>query len=46
MINFLSVDMNNIIRCFYFKDGSEVLELKTENIFLKSNSKFSMLIKE
>tara|TARA_B100000579_G_scaffold208461_1_gene170263 strand:+ start:30 stop:1328 length:1299 start_codon:yes stop_codon:yes gene_type:complete len=40
------VDFKNTLRCFYIKDGSECWNIKTEESFTVSNSKFSMLIKD
>ena len=34
------------MRCFYIKDGTECWNIKTEDSFIVSNSKFSMLIKD
>ncbi|WP_440935193.1 PQQ-binding-like beta-propeller repeat protein [Candidatus Pelagibacter sp.] len=43
---FFVVDFKNTLRCFYIKDGSECWNIKTEESFTVSNSKFSMLIKD
>ena len=43
---FFVVDLKNTLRCFYIKDGSECWNIKTEESFTVSNSKFSMLIKD
>ena len=43
---FFVVDFKNTLRCFYIKDGSECWNIKTEDSFTVSNSKFSMLIKD
>ena len=40
-----SVDMNNIIRCVSLIDGSEVWKFKSENIFLKSPKRNSIIVK-
>ena len=40
-----SVDMNNIIRCVSLLDGSEVWKFKSENIFLKSPKRNSIIVK-
>lgn len=34
------------MRCFYIKDGTECWNIKTENSFIVSNSKFSTLIED
>jgi len=41
-----SIDLNNIVRCFSIKDGSELWNFKSENIFLKSIKRNSLLIKD
>ena len=46
MINFLTIDFDNTLRCFSLKDGKEIWNIKTENSFIKSQKKFSMLIKD
>ena len=43
---FFVVDYKNILRCFYLRDGSECWNIKTEESFTVSNSKFSILIKD
>ncbi len=43
---FFVVDYKNTLRCFYIKDGTECWNIKTEDSFTVSNSKFSMLIKD
>ena len=43
---FFVVDFKNTLRCFYLKDGTECWNIKTEDSFTVSNSKFSMLIKD
>ena len=43
---FFVVDFKNTLRCFYLKDGSECWNIKTEESFTVSNSKFSILIKD
>ena len=43
---FFAVDFKNTLRCFYLKDGTECWNIKTEDSFTVSNSKFSMLIKD
>ena len=43
---FFVVDFKNTLRCFYIKDGTECWNIKTEDSFTVSNSKFSMLIKD
>ena len=39
------VDFKNTLRCFYLKDGTECWSVKTEESFIVSSSKFSILIK-
>ena len=41
-----SIDLNNIVRCFSLEDGSELWNFKSENIFLKSIKRNSLLIKD
>ena len=43
---FFVVDFKNTLRCFYLEDGTECWNIKTEDSFTVSNSKFSMLIKD
>ena len=43
---FFIVDLKNILRCFYIKDGSECWSLKTENSLTVSNSKNSLILDE
>ncbi len=43
---FFVVDFKNTLRCFYLKDGTECWNIKTEDSFTVSNSKFSVLIKD
>ena len=40
------VDFRNTLRCFYLKDGEECWNVKTEESFIVSNSKFSILLKD
>ncbi len=40
------VDYKNILRCFNIKDGSECWNLKTEDSFMISNTKYSLIIIE
>ena len=39
-----SIDLNNILRCFSIKDGSEIWQFKSENTFLKSTKRNSLII--
>ena len=41
---FFVIDLKNILRCFYIKDGSECWNLPTENTTVVSNSNNSLLI--
>jgi len=43
---FFVVDFNNVLRCFSVKDGSEIWKVSTENPFIKSQKKLSLLIVE
>ncbi|MDC2985856.1 PQQ-binding-like beta-propeller repeat protein [Candidatus Pelagibacter sp.] len=43
---FFVVDFKNILRCFYLKDGTECWNTKTDESFIVSNSKFSILIRD
>tara|TARA_Y100000741_G_scaffold190865_1_gene145314 strand:- start:923 stop:2164 length:1242 start_codon:yes stop_codon:yes gene_type:complete len=42
---FFIVDFDNIIRCYSTKDGSELWNFITENPFIKSKKKLSLIIK-
>ncbi len=42
---FFIVDLDNTIRCFSIKDGLEIWNFDTENPFIKSRKKLSLLIK-
>ena len=42
---FLIVDLNNIIRCFSINDGKEIWNFETENPFIKSRKKLSLITK-
>ena len=39
-----AVDLNNILRCFSIKDGKELWNYKSENTFLKSTKRNSLII--
>ena len=41
---FFAIDINNILRCYSLKDGSEIWQFKTEKSFIKSQKKLSLLI--
>jgi len=41
---FFVIDFNNTIRCFSAKDGSELWSFNTENPFIKSKKKLSLVI--
>ena len=43
---FFVVDFKNTLRCFYLKDGTECWNIKNEDSFTVSKSKFSLLIKD
>lgn len=42
--NFFVVDFQNVLRCFSLKDGSEVWNYKTDQAFIKSQKKLSLII--
>ena len=42
---FMIVDFDNVIRCFSIKNGQELWYFKTENSFIKSQKKLSILLK-
>ena len=39
------VDLNNTIRCFSINDGKEIWNFETENPFIKSRKKLSLIKK-
>lgn len=39
-----AIDFNNILRCFSLKDGSELWKFNSENSFLKSNKRNSLIL--
>ncbi len=41
---FFVIDLKNILRCFYIKDGSECWSLQTENSLTIPNSKNSLIV--
>ncbi len=41
---FFIIDLNNILRCYSIKDGTEIWQFKTEKSFIKSVKKLSLLI--
>ncbi len=43
--SFMAVDFDNVIRCFSEKDGKEIWNFKTENSFIKSHKKLSIILK-
>ena len=42
---FMTVDLNNTIRCFSINDGKEMWNFETENPFIKSRKKLSLITK-
>ncbi len=40
-----AIDMNNILICYSLKDGKELWKFKTDDTFLKSNKRNSLVIK-
>ena len=43
---FVTIDFDNVIRCFSVIDGNELWNFKTENTFIKSQKKLSIIIKD
>ena len=43
---FFTIDFDNVIRCFSTKDGKEIWNFKSENSFIKSQKKLSLLLKD
>ncbi len=43
---FIVIDFDNVIRCFSVIDGNEIWNFKTENTFIKSQKKLSVIIKD
>ena len=43
--NFITVDFDNVIRCFSIKEGNEIWNFKTEDTFIKSQKKLSLVLK-
>ena len=43
---FISVDFDNVIRAISSKDGTELWNFKTENSFIKSQKKLSIILKD
>ncbi len=41
---FFVIDLNNVLRCISFKDGSELWNIKAANTFIKSPKKLSIII--
>ena len=41
---FVTIDFDNVIRCFSIVDGNELWNFKTENTFIKSQKKLSVII--
>ena len=42
---FMLADFDNVIRCFSIADGKEIWNYKTENSFIKSQKKLSLVLK-
>ncbi len=42
---FITIDFDNVIRCFQIKDGKEVWNFQSENSFIKSDKKLSLILK-
>ena len=43
---FFTIDFDNVIRCFSIQDGKEIWNFKSENSFIKSQKKLSLLLKD
>ncbi len=43
---FFTIDFDNVIRCFSIKDGKEIWNFQSENSFIKSQKKLSLLLKD
>ncbi len=43
---FFSIDFNNVIRCISIENGKEIWKFVTENSFIKSQQKLSLIIKD
>ncbi len=43
---FLTIDFDNVIRAISYKDGKELWNFKTENSFIKSQKKLSIILKD
>ena len=43
---FIVIDFDNVIRCFSIINGNELWNFKTENTFIKSQKKLSVIIKD
>ena len=43
---FFTIDFDNVIRCFSIKDGKEIWNFRSENSFIKSQKKLSLLLKD
>ena len=43
---FLTIDFDNVIRAISIKDGTELWNFKTENSFIKSQKKLSIILKD
>ncbi len=41
---FIAVDFDNVIRCFSVRNGEELWNFKTENLFIKSQKKLSLVL--
>ncbi len=43
---FFTIDQENIIYCFSIKDGKKIWSYKTENFFIKTNKKLSIILND
>ena len=41
---FYVIDLNNILKCYSLENGSQIWEYKSENTFIKSKSKMSLVV--
>ena len=42
--NFFVIDFENVLKCFSLKDGKEIWSMKTDQSFIKSQKKLSLII--
>ncbi len=44
--NFFVTDFQNVLRCYSIKDGKEIWNVKTDNSFVKSQKKLSLIVSD